>query len=127
MAKQKQQQEKTIVHNNRKGTLTLPGLGTLMPGANVCDTAAVELMKEKTTRQDGTSSIPGGAMTIDADEPVGTLGRNAQEAVALVKGTFDLALLTAWSDEDDRASVRKAINDQVEALTKEPEDDDDDE
>jgi hypothetical protein len=120
MAKSKE--EKVVVHNNRKGTLFVPGAGLLRPGANTISREALATMKQKTTAPDGTSSVPGNVLTIDEDAPAGTEGRAAASAISLVKDTFNLELLNEWLNTEDRATVVKAINDQVELLTKEPED-----
>jgi hypothetical protein len=120
------QTDEVVVHVNRKGTLTVPGLGTLRPGANKVSREALELMKQKTTAPDGTSSIPGKVLSIDEDAPAGTVGRKADQAISLVKDTFDVELLGEWLEQDDRATVRKAINDQIELLLKEPEEDGED-
>jgi hypothetical protein len=125
MAKQrKPQSDEVVVHVNRKGTLTLPVLGTLPPGASIVKAKLVEMMRKQTTREDGTSSIPGTVFTVDEGKPVGTVGRSAGDAVELVKDTFNVDQLRTWYEEDDRASVRKAIDAQITLMSKEPDEDD---
>ncbi len=114
------QTDEVVVHNNRKGTLTVPGLGTLRPGANKVTREAVQEMRKRTTGPEGKSTISPNLLTIDEDAPAGTEGRTAASAITLVKDTFNLELLNEWLNSEDRATVVRAINDQVELLTKEP-------
>lgn len=122
MGKQKTQEpEAVVVYNDRKGTVTIPGVGMLMPGANVRTIVQIEEMEKKTTKQDGSSSIPPGTIRVEKRTAAGTLARDEKAAIALVAETFQVELLNGWLAEEKRQKVQKAIHDQIDALTKEPE------
>lgn len=119
MAKQKLT-ESVVVHNNRKGTTTVPGLGLLRPGANIVTREAVERMKKLTTDEDGKSIMAPGLITVDERKAPSSDGREKEDAIALVADTFDLEALTKWREGEKRPAVQKAIDEQIASLIKEP-------
>ncbi len=122
MAKQKPlASSEVIVRNHRKGTVRLPGIGTLKPGANIVAREAVELAKKLTTDAEGDSNIPAGVVTIEDGKPSTAPERTESEAIELVKDTFDLDMLRAWQADEKRPRVHKAISDQIDEMLKEPE------
>lgn len=122
MGKQKvQEPESVVVYNDRKGTVTIPGVGMLVPGANVRTIVEIEEMEKKTTKEDGSSSIPPGTIRVEKRTAAGTLSRDDKAAIALVKETFQPDLLNRWLDEEKRPKVEKAIQAQLDELAKEPE------
>jgi hypothetical protein len=118
----------TIVVNSRKGCVFLPKVGMLKPGANVVETDLLKAARDKTkgNPKKGKKSSWPRCLTADVEAPVGTAGRSLLDAETLVKNTFDVEMLKAYSDGDNRPEIRDAIEKQIQIITQEPEDDEKD-
>lgn len=112
---------KVLVIYDRKNVLTINAGDQklrLVPGANRVDSKAWEacrgVPRVKKLIEDGIVAEESGATVESLD------GMKPAEAKKLIKNTIDLEVLEIWKLNEKRADVVKAIEAQIDALTKEP-------
>jgi hypothetical protein len=111
MAKQKAKSKEVMVVNNQPKVRFFGGI-QLKPGVNSVPRAIAEQMA-KHPHTKGLVSINLMEVT---DEPVTTVGKDLDEAKALVAKTNDPELLDEIEAEDDRGAVKRAVKDQHEKI-----------
>lgn len=88
----------------------------LLPGVNMLDKAQHdELVSHPIMRK----HIAAGSLEVDVlpENSHGLAGMHHSQAIKLVGETFDRNLLNAWLGDEQRASVRKAIDAQLAAIS----------
>jgi hypothetical protein len=119
--------DKVTIINPRAGTITLPKIPQLKPGANFVDRFDYNEMRKCVSKE----RLDELEIQIQGDdekhaEPSTTQGRTVKSAVELVKETLDVGELERFRADEDRKTVLSAIDAQIEELTKEPEVEDED-
>ena len=91
----------------------------LIPGANLLSENDVESFLAESKHPLNKVLLDTGEIKVELED-ISDL--SAPKVTALVKDTFDLALLEEWKGTETRKSILKAIDDQIESIKNPPED-----
>lgn len=109
-----------LIHN--KGKYTYHVGVRLVPGVNNLNNSEAKAFKEASKLPLNEHLIALGDIVVPDDFSKGSIAdvQPYQNAVKLVKDTYDLSVLEQFKEEESRESVKKAIDEQIEAIKNPP-------